>query len=82
MKGITNYEMREFFETITDELKNLKTKQTESTDTTLFLIATITAVTATLLYLLQTHPVLLFFMISSVASMGAILVKKQIESTH
>ncbi len=82
MKGITNYEMREYFETITNDIKHIKSKHTESTDTTLFVIATITAVTATLLYLLHTHPLLLFFMISSVASMGAILIKKQIESTN
>lgn len=80
MKGITNYEMREYFETISKDIKKLKTKQTSTTDITLFLIATITAITSTLLFIVQTHPVLLFFIISSLASMAVILLKKQIET--
>jgi hypothetical protein len=81
MKGITNYEMREYFETILKDVKHIKTQKSTNSDTTLFLIATIMAITATILYVLQHHPVLLFFIISSLASMAAIIVKKQIEST-
>lgn len=80
MKGITNYEMREYFEKISKDIKKLKTKQTSTTDITLFLIVTITAITSTLLFMVQTHPVLLFFIISSLASMAVILLKKQIET--
>lgn len=82
MKGITNYEMREYFETISKDVKKLKMKQISPADTTLFLIATITAITATLLYVIQSHPVLLFFIISSLASMAIILIKKQIEERN
>lgn len=80
MKGITNYEMREYFETISKDVKDIKTKKASTTDTTLFLIATVMAITATLLYVLHTHPVLFFFIISSLASMAVILIKRQIES--
>ena len=81
MKGITNYEMREYFETITKEIQDLKTKPASSADITFFLVATITAITSTLLFILQPHDLLLFFIISSVATMGAILIKKQIEGS-
>lgn len=80
MKGITNYEMREYFETISKDIKDIKTKKASTADTTLFLIATVIAIAATLLYTIHTHPVLLFFIISSLASMAVILIKKQIES--
>ncbi|MBS3778651.1 MAG: hypothetical protein KGY50_05125 [Candidatus Thermoplasmatota archaeon] len=81
MKGITNYEMREYFETISKDVKDIKTKKASTADTSLFLIATVTAITATLLSILYTHPVLLFFIISSLVSMAVILLKRQIEST-
>lgn len=81
MKGITNFEIKEYFENITQDLEEMKSKKaTSSTDTTLFLIATIAAIVSTLLYVLHTEPVLLFFIISGLASMAVILVKKQFES--
>ena len=79
MKGITNYEMREYFEHIEDDLKDLKTMKSSSPDTALFLISTIVAITATFLYVLETNSLLLFFIVSGLASMAVILVKKQME---
>jgi hypothetical protein len=34
------------------------------------------------MFIIEPHVILLFFIISSVASMGAILVKKYIETSH
>jgi hypothetical protein len=79
MKGITNYEIREYFENMADDIKKVKHMKTTSPDTTLFFIAMITAITATGLYVLQSHPVLLFFIISGLASMAVITVKKHFE---
>jgi hypothetical protein len=80
MKGITNYEMREYFEHMTEDLKDIKTMKSQSSDTALFLIATIVSITATFLYVLENSPLLLFFIISGLASMAVILVKKQLDS--
>jgi len=79
MKGITNYEMREYFEHMSKDLKDIKTMKSTSSDTTLFLIATIVAITATFLYVLENSQLLLFFIISGLVSMAVILVKKQME---
>ncbi len=79
MKGITNYEMREYFENLSKDVKDVKSMKSSSPDTALFLIATVTAITATLLYVLESHPILLFFIISGLASMAVVLIKKQIE---
>lgn len=81
MKGITNYEMRGYFETISKDINSLKTKSASSVDITFFLIATIIAITSTLMFVIEPHVILLFFIISSVASMGAILIKKHIETS-
>jgi hypothetical protein len=79
MKGITNYEMRKYFENISKDLKDIKSMKTSSPDTALFLIATVAAITSTLLYVLESHPILLFFIISGLASMAVVLIKRQIE---
>ena len=79
MKGITNYEMREYFENLSKDIKDIKSMKTYSPDTALFLIATVAAITATLLYVLESHPILLFFIISGLSSMAVVLIKKQIE---
>ncbi len=79
MKGITNYEMRDYFETISKDIKDIKNMKSSSPDTALFLIATVATITATLLYVLESHPILLFFIISGLASMAVVLIKKQIE---
>ena len=81
MKGITNYEMRDYLETISKDISSLKTKPSSSVDITFFLIATIFAIIATLLFVIESHVILLFFIISSVACMGAILVKKYLETS-
>ncbi len=80
MKGITNYEMRDYLERISQDVKSLKTKPASSVDITFFLIATIVAITSTLMFVIEPEVILLFFIISSVATMGAILIKKYVES--
>ena len=81
MKGITNYEMPNYFENISKDIKSLKTNPSSSVDITFFLVATIMAITSTLIYVIEPHVILLFFIISSVAIMGAILIKKHIETS-
>jgi uncharacterized membrane protein len=71
--------MREYFETISKDLMEIKKMKSSSPDTALFLIATVATITATVLYVVESHPILLFFIISGLASMAVVLIKKQIE---
>ncbi len=74
MKGITNAELREKLEHIEDKLEQLKRIQrpsVKSSSNGSFLgLSTICAVSATIAYVLTEHPILLFFMISGIASMA------------
>ncbi|MDG6218112.1 MAG: hypothetical protein QCI00_01560 [Candidatus Thermoplasmatota archaeon] len=81
MKGITNYEIREYFETMANDIKELKQMKTRTSDTTLFFMATIAAITATVIYVFHSHPVLLFFIISGLVTMAIITIRKNREST-
>lgn len=74
MKGITNAELREKLEHIEDELEQLKQGQRppvkNSSNGSFLGLSTICAVSATVAYVLTEHPVLLFFMVSGIASMA------------
>lgn len=79
MKGITNAELRQKLEHIEDELRRFsqaKEPERKSTSNGSFLgISTICALSATVAYVLTEHPVLLFFMITSIASMAFFVFK-------
>lgn len=74
MKGISNAEIREKLEHIEDELESLKRVKKQfvkdSTNGSFLGVSTICAVSATIAYVLNEHPVLLFFMVSGILSMA------------
>ena len=68
MKGITNAELRQKLDLIESEINELKKVKHSSNNVTVLSISMICAFFSTMTYLLTVHPVLLFFMMSSITS--------------
>ncbi|MDG6229588.1 MAG: hypothetical protein QCH96_06450 [Candidatus Thermoplasmatota archaeon] len=68
MKGITNAELRQKLEIIESEINELKKLKRPSNNVTFLSIAMICAFFSTMTFLLTVHPVLLFFMMSSITA--------------
>jgi uncharacterized membrane protein YjjP (DUF1212 family) len=68
MKGITNAELRQKLEIIESEINELKKLKRPSNNVTFLSISMICAFFSTMTFLLTVHPVLLFFMMSSITA--------------
>ena len=79
MKGITNAEIRTKLERIEAGLEQLKQMQKPTNNLSFLGISTICALFGTITFLLTSHPVLLFFMMSGIGSMAFFVGKMAFE---
>ena len=68
MKGITNAELRQKLDLIESDIKELKKVNHSSNNVSFLSLCIICAFFSTMTYLLTVHPVLLFFMMSSITA--------------